>query len=92
MKNLFKEEWDKIDRPETHPRSMRNAVKCEWEEFRGNVLKQDPKFVKREVDEPLYGDSTKARENLGWKPKVDFKNLVKMMVEADIKLLEKNSR
>ena len=56
MKNLFKEEWDKIDKPETHPRSMRNAVKCEWEEFRGNVLKQDPKFVKDFVSSLYAGD------------------------------------
>lgn len=33
----------------------------------------------------LLGDSTKAREKLGWKPKVDFKDLIKMMVDSDIK-------
>lgn len=32
----------------------------------------------------LKGDYTKAREKLGWKPKVNFKELVKMMVEADL--------
>lgn len=32
----------------------------------------------------LCGDSSKARQKLGWKPKVGFKELVKMMVEADI--------
>lgn len=33
----------------------------------------------------LYGDATKAKEELGWKPKISFKELVKEMVESDIK-------
>ena len=37
----------------------------------------------------LRGDATKARGKLGWKPKVSFKELVKMMVEYDVKRLEK---
>ena len=40
----------------------------------------------------LIGDAEKATKALGWKPKVAFKDLVKMMVESDIKLLEKNSQ
>ena len=40
-----------------------------------------------EVD-MLVGDSTKARRQLGWKPKTTFKELVKLMVEADIELLK----
>ncbi len=43
---------------------------------------------KRPADvELLMGDSSKARERLGWKPKVDFRELVKMMIESDMKLL-----
>ncbi|MBU0468045.1 MAG: GDP-mannose 4,6-dehydratase [Candidatus Omnitrophica bacterium] len=37
----------------------------------------------------LLGDSAKARRKLKWKPKVDFKGLVKMMVDSDMKLVEK---
>lgn len=37
----------------------------------------------------LIGDITKAKNKLGWKPKVKFKELVKIMVDADIKLLKK---
>ena len=48
-------------------------------------------FRPAEVDF-LIGDSAKARKVLGWYPKVTFKELVKMMVEADIDLLKKNSR
>ncbi len=38
----------------------------------------------------LQGKNDKARKVLGWKPKVSFKKLVKMMVEADLKRLSKN--
>lgn len=38
----------------------------------------------------LIGDATKAKKALGWKPKVSFADLVKLMVESDIKLLQKN--
>jgi GDPmannose 4,6-dehydratase len=41
-----------------------------------------------EVDQ-LLGDATKARTTLGWEPKVKFRDLVKMMVAADLKLAEK---
>jgi GDPmannose 4,6-dehydratase len=34
--------------------------------------------------EHLIGDSSKARQQLGWTPMVDFNGLVKMMVEADL--------
>ena len=40
----------------------------------------------------LIGDASKAAKELGWKPKVSFKELVKMMVESDIKLLQKNGK
>lgn len=57
------------------------------------------KYVKtsRELYRPaevdfLIGDASKARKALGWKPKVTFGELVKMMVESDIKLLQKNSQ
>jgi len=57
-----------------------NFVGLDWKKY----VKQDPRFAKRVVDEPLYGDSTKARKILGWKPKVTFKELVQMMVKNDI--------
>lgn len=41
--------------------------------------------VKRPTDiEDLVGDSSKAQKQLNWKPKTDFKNLVKMMIEHDL--------
>jgi GDPmannose 4,6-dehydratase len=37
----------------------------------------------------LLGDSSKARTKLGWKPKVTFKELVKMMVDHDVEEVKK---
>jgi GDPmannose 4,6-dehydratase len=45
-------------------------------------------FRPTEVD-VLLGDSTKAQEKLGWKPKVTFDQLIDMMVEADLELAKK---
>jgi GDPmannose 4,6-dehydratase len=47
-------------------------------------VKQDPRFMRPAEVDLLIGDSTKAREKLGWEPKVDFPTLVTMMVESDL--------
>lgn len=48
----------------------------------------DPRF-KRPAEVPhLRGRADKAREKLGWKPKVNFEELVKMMIDADLKRYE----
>jgi len=44
----------------------------------------DARFVRPAEVDLLIGDASKARRELGWKPKVDFEQLVAMMVEADI--------
>src|SRR5258705_8125688 len=44
----------------------------------------DPKLIRPAEVDHLIGDSTKARTQLGWKPSVDFKGLVTMMVDADL--------
>ena len=36
----------------------------------------------------LQGDASKAKEKLNWEPKVKFKELVRMMVDADLRNLE----
>jgi GDPmannose 4,6-dehydratase len=59
-------------------------VGLDWKEF----VEFDPRYLRpTEVDE-LRGDASRAREKLGWKPTVGFKDLVRIMVEADVKLLE----
>ncbi len=44
---------------------------------------QDPRFLRPAEVDVLVGDSGKARELLGWKPAVGFRDLVEMMVDAD---------
>jgi GDPmannose 4,6-dehydratase len=45
---------------------------------------QDPRFLRPSEVDLLLSDTTKARQKLGWIPKVTFTGLVEMMVEADL--------
>jgi GDPmannose 4,6-dehydratase len=45
---------------------------------------QDPRFFRPAEVELLIGDSSKAKQKLGWTPKVSFPELVAMMVDADL--------
>ncbi|QDU38702.1 GDP-mannose 4,6-dehydratase [Maioricimonas rarisocia] len=47
----------------------------------------DPRYFRPAEVDLLLGDASKARRELGWEPKVHFEELVRMMVEADLKLL-----
>jgi len=49
----------------------------------------DKEFYRPAEVDLLIGDATKARSKLGWKPKVNFRQLVEMMVQEDIKRLKK---
>lgn len=48
----------------------------------------DPKFYRPAEVDILLGNSTKIQQTLGWKPSTGFGNIVKRMVENDIKLIE----
>ena len=50
-------------------------------------VRQDPSMLRPAEVDHLVGDSSKARQKLGWKPDVDFQTLVRMMVDADIRRL-----
>ncbi|KXG78332.1 GDP-mannose 4,6-dehydratase [Fervidicola ferrireducens] len=54
----------------------------DWRQY----VEIDPRYFRPTEVEHLLGDATKARQKLGWKPKVTFKELVKMMVEHDLEL------
>jgi GDPmannose 4,6-dehydratase len=56
------------------------------------IISIDPRYFRPTEVEFLLGDSTKAKRKLGWEPKVRFKELVEMMVDADIKELEDMKR
>ncbi|QDH11128.1 GDP-mannose 4,6-dehydratase [Nocardioides dongxiaopingii] len=52
----------------------------DWERH----VRHDPRFMRPAEVDQLVGDAGKAREVLGWKPRVGFDELVRMMVDADI--------
>ena len=54
----------------------------DWNQF----VKTDKKFLRPNEVDHLLGDPTKAKKDLKWEPQVSFKDLVKMMVESDIEL------
>tara|TARA_B100001564_G_scaffold329054_1_gene313241 strand:- start:1465 stop:2499 length:1035 start_codon:yes stop_codon:yes gene_type:complete len=62
-------------------------VGLNWEDY---VLTSEKYHRPNEVNH-LLGDPTKAKNELNWKPEVDFKELVKLMVQSDIELAEKES-
>ena len=59
-----------------------------WKKY----VKISKEFMRPAEVDFLIGDAAKAQKILGWKPKVSFKQLVKMMVDSDIELLKKNSK
>jgi GDPmannose 4,6-dehydratase len=50
------------------------------------LVETDPRFTRPAEVDLLMGDASKARDKLGWKPKVDFPELVTMMVEHDLEV------
>jgi GDPmannose 4,6-dehydratase len=55
-------------------------------------LETDPRYLRPTEVDLLLGDSTRARRELGWKPKVGFEQLVRMMVDADLELAAREKR
>ena len=53
----------------------------------GDVLvRVDPRYFRPTEVETLLGDASKAREKLGWEPKISFDELVREMIESDLVL------
>jgi GDPmannose 4,6-dehydratase len=59
-------------------------LELDWQDY----VEIDPRYFRPTEVDVLLGDASKARENLGWAPKVGFKELVEMMVDSDMKLAE----
>ncbi len=59
-------------------------VGLDWEKY----VKTDPSLLRPAEVDLLVGDNTKAREILGWEPRVGFTELVRMMVDADMSAYE----
>ena len=62
-------------------------VDLDWKEF----VRHDERYERPAEVELLIGDATKAKERLGWEPKVRFSELVQIMVDADMELLSGKS-
>jgi GDPmannose 4,6-dehydratase len=78
---------------ETH--SVREFVeesfKCldlDWEE----LVEHDSRYERPAEVDLLIGDPAKAKEKLGWEPKVKFKDLVRIMIDADLELAEREKK
>jgi len=59
-----------------------NLLDLDWEKY----VEYDKRYERPSEVDLLIGDPAKAKKQLGWEPKVRFKELVKIMVEADLKL------
>jgi GDPmannose 4,6-dehydratase len=55
----------------------------DWREY----VEIDPRYFRPTEVESLLGDATKARQRLGWQPQVTFNELVRLMVDADLKAI-----
>ena len=62
-----------------------DRVGLDWRDY----VEYDARYARPTEVDQLLGDATKARTELGWEPKVKFRGLVEMMVDADLKLAEK---
>jgi GDPmannose 4,6-dehydratase len=65
-----------------------SCLDLDWEKH----VKHDVRYERPAEVELLIGDPAKAKRQLGWEPKVKFKELVKIMVEADLKLAQAEKR
>lgn len=78
---------------ETH--SIKEFLELAFAEVRiknwKSYVKQDPRFMRPAEVDLLVGDYSKAKKELGWKPKIKFPELVKMMVQYDLELEAKKA-
>lgn len=62
-------------------------VDLDWKKY----VKHDSRYERPAEVDLLIGDATKAKKVLGWEPKVRFKDLVRIMVDADMELLSRET-
>ena len=82
--------WDAsvIGREEAH--SVKDSLEeifayvgLEWQDF----VELDPRYLRPTEVDVLIADAAKARRQLSWEPKVTFKDLVRIMVDADMEAI-----
>lgn len=62
-----------------------SILDLDWEDF----VKFDPRYLRPTEVNILQGDATKARNLLGWRPRVTMPELCRMMIESDLRLAER---
>ena len=78
---------------ETH--SVRDLVEIAFDQVGlkpSAHVRTDPRFLRPADVEHVVGDASKARVKLGWQPTTPFDELVRLMVDADLELLERGER
>ena len=55
------------------------------------IISVDKQYTRPSETDHLLGDASKAKKALGWKPSINFKSLVNMMVEHDLKRMKDNN-
>jgi GDPmannose 4,6-dehydratase len=60
----------------------------DWERY----VRLDKRYERPAEVDLLIGDASKARQRLGWEPRVRFKELVRLMVEADLELAKREAQ
>jgi GDPmannose 4,6-dehydratase len=60
-------------------------LELDWQKY----VKIDPRYFRPAEVETLLGDASKAKQQLGWEPKISFKELVRLMVESDLKIAQR---
>ena len=72
-----------------HIKPVKTVLNLESKYFHGDdlLMEVDPKFYRPAEIDLLLGDSTRARNELGWKPKSTFIDLVRKMVDNDLKIV-----
>lgn len=59
-------------------------LNLDWKKY----VKSDKKLLRKEEAKRFLGDASKARKILGWQPKTSFKQMIKKMVDNDLKLIK----
>ena len=60
----------------------------DWERY----VETDPRFLRPAEVDYLIGDASKAHQQLGWRPRITFDELVRMMVENDLQLVKQGKK
>jgi GDPmannose 4,6-dehydratase len=63
-------------------------VGLDWHDY----VELDPKYLRPAEVDLLVGDASKAKRELGWEPRVTFKELVRLMVDADVSIVNKKEQ